>query len=176
MSKNKIIIYIVAIVILLGIPLYTVYENYDLLINGQEYSFEVEAFDPHDIFRGKYLYVNFKENKVESAKLGNEENNYYYVEIKTNKDGFSYFDNITTTKPKNIKNYYKTKGYYSKYMGSNYIIDTPTRYYMNENKSSEAEKIYEDNVEDAYVKVRVKNGNMIITGVYVNDKLIDLYK
>ena len=43
----------------------------------------------------------------------------------------------------------------------------------NENKSLDAEKIYDENVDNTYVKVRVKDGVMVIVGVYVNDVLID---
>ena len=44
---------------------------------------------------------------------------------------------------------------------------------MNENKSLNAEQIYRDNIDNTYVKVRVKNGKMVIVGVYVNNILID---
>ena len=44
---------------------------------------------------------------------------------------------------------------------------------MNEHKSLDAEKIYDENVDNTYVKVRVKDGLMVIVGVYVNDILID---
>ena len=177
MNKRKIILYVIAVIILFLFPAYAVFQNYDLLINGEEYLFEVEAFDPYDMFRGKYLYINFKENEVKSERMEteNEGHNNYYVEIKRNKDGFAYFDNVTYKKPKNIKNYYKTTGYYYKYSKS-HRISTPTKYFMNEKKSVNAEKVYEDNLENAYVKVRVKNGRMVVVGVYVNDILIDSYK
>ena len=43
----------------------------------------------------------------------------------------------------------------------------------NEDKSEEAEKLYEENIDDTYVKVRVHKGNMVIVGVYIGDNLID---
>ena len=44
---------------------------------------------------------------------------------------------------------------------------------MNEKKSLSAEGTYRKNIDNTYVKVRVKNGKMVIVGVYVNDVLID---
>ena len=44
---------------------------------------------------------------------------------------------------------------------------------MNEDKSENAEKIYRENLDNAYVKVRVKDGKMVLVGVYINDILID---
>ena len=92
--------------------------------------------------------------------------------IGTASDGFAYFKSISLTEPDNTSNYFKTTAHYRTY-AKKYIIDTPTRYYMNENKSISAEQIYRDNIDSTYVKVRVKDGKMVIVGVYVNDILID---
>lgn len=98
--------------------------------------------------------------------------NEYYVTLGTDADGFAYFRSVNLEKPSNTSNYFKTTGYYSTYQ-KKLIIDTPTRYYMNENKSISAEQIYRENIDSTYVKVRVKNGKMVVVGVYVNDILID---
>ena len=82
------------------------------------------------------------------------------------------FDKAYLEKPEETKDYYETEGYY--WGDSKEVrIDTPTRYYMNENKSLDAEKVYDENIDSTYVKVRVKNGKMVIVGVFVNDVLID---
>ena len=173
MKKNKIIMYIVAIFILFIIPIGTVFIKTDALKNGEEFLFKVEAFDPYDMFRGNYLRINFMEQDVvgEYPKEG-EYGDWLYVSVDKSGDGFAYFSNISIEKPKEISNYYKTRGYYREY-NKTYNIDTPTRYYMNENKSLDAEEVYNENMENTYVKVRIKDGQMVIVGVYVNDVLID---
>lgn len=173
MKKNKIIIYIVAIFILFIIPIGTVFIKTDALRNGEEFLFKVEAFDPYDMFRGNYLRINFMEQDVvgEYPKEG-EYGDWLYVSVDKSGDGFAYFSNISIEKPKEISNYYKTRGYYREY-SKTYNIDTPTRYYMNENKSLDAEEVYNENMDNTYVKVRIKDGQMVIVGVYVNDVLID---
>jgi uncharacterized membrane-anchored protein len=173
MKKNKIIIYIVAIFILFIIPIGTVFIKTDALRNGEEFLFKVEAFDPYDMFRGNYLRINFMEQDVvgEYPKEG-EYGDWLYVSVDKSGDGFAYFSNISLEEPKNTSNYYKTRGYYSEYRKT-YNINTPTRYYMNENQSLDAEEVYNENTEYTYVKVKVKDGQMVIVGVYVNDVLID---
>jgi len=174
LTLKQSIIYIVSIFILFGIPIYTIITNNNTLKDGTEYLFRVEAFDPYDMFRGNYLNISFKENSVKgiSVDYNNNNNNEYYVTIGTDREGFAYFKSIYTTEPEYTSDYFKTTAYYRVYSGT-YTIDTPTRYYMNENKSVTAEEIYNENIEDTYVKVRVKNGKMVIVGVYVNDILID---
>lgn len=174
LTSNQIILYILAILILFAIPIYTIAIYNTTLKDGTEYIFKVEAFDPYDMFRGNYLNISFKEDSVKGNILEQQNNsvNEYYVTIGTHRDGFAYFTSISSTEPKNTTNYFKTKGYYTNY-AKEYRIETPTRYYMNENKSIVAEQIYRDNIDSTYVKVRVKNGKMVIVGVYVNDILID---
>ena len=173
MKKNKLILYIIAVLILFLIPIGTVILKTDALRNGEEFLFKVEAFDPYDMFRGNYLRINFEEQDVIGEyPEGGEYDDWLYVTVDKSGDGFAYFSNVSLEEPKDISNYYKTRGYYKEY-SKTYNIDTPTRYYMNENKSLDAEKVYEENIDNTYVKVRVKDGQMVIVGVYVNDVLID---
>ena len=167
------IIYIVATFILFIVPITTIVVNSDTLKDGTEYLFKVEAFDPYDMFRGNYLNINFKESSVKGQYLElQSQTGEYYVTIGKDIYGFAYFNGISLTEPENTSDYFKTTGYYREY-DNEYVIDTPTRYYMNENKSLTAEHIYEENIDNTYVKVRVKNGKMVIVGVYVNGILID---
>ena len=173
MKKNKLIIYIVAVFVLFIIPISTVWLKTDALRNGEEFLFKVEAFDPYDMFRGNYLFINFVEQEVKGKySEEGEYDDWYYATISKDEDGFAYFSDISLERPNERSNYYKTRGYYRDY-DQTYRVVTPTRYYMNENKSLDAEEIYEDNIENTYVKVRVKDGQMVIVGVYVNDVLID---
>ena len=174
---KKLLIYIVAILILFAVPIAIVIINTDTLKDGNEFLFKVAAFDPYDMFRGNYLWINFDENTAKIAFELDDNEDYYriekmYVTINKNAEGFAYFEKAYLEKPKGTQDYYETEGYY--YGGDDQVrIDTPTRYYMNENKSLDAEKVYDQNIDNTYVKVRVKDGKMVIVGVFVNDTLID---
>lgn len=174
LTLKQMLLYILSILILLAIPIYTIVTNDTTLKGGAEYLFKVEAFDPYDMFRGNYLNISFEEDSVDVNFIKEENTNKEdcYATIGIGADGFAYFSSVSLTEPKNTSNYFKTRGYYRNYT-QEYIIDTPTRYYINENKSVNAEQIYNDNINNTYVKVRVKNGKMVIVGVYVNNILID---
>ena len=178
-QSKQLFLYVLSIIVLFAIPISTIVINSDTLKDGTEFLFKVEAYDPYDIFRGNYLNIRFEEDTATYIPASNhfEEDIEYrknecFVTIKKNKDGFAYFDTASLTKPTNTSDYYKTTGYYRNYENL-YEIDTPTRYYMNENKSEKAEQLYRQNLDNVYVKVRVKNGKMVLVGVYVNNVLID---
>lgn len=174
LNENKIILYIFSIIILFSIPIYSIISNTDTLKDGTEYLFKVETFDPYDMFRGNYLNIDFMEDTVYGSNPEHESytRDEYYVTINVRSNGFAYFSSISKEEPNYTSNYFKTSAYYNPDYNE-YTIDTPTRYYMNENKSLSAEEIYENNIDDTYVKVRVKAGKMVIVGIYVNDILID---
>lgn len=172
---NKWIFYIITVIVLFSVPMVTILINTDTLKGGEEFLFKVQAFDPYDMFRGNYLDINFEEDYTREKYFENifeDYENTAYVTISEDFDGFAYFDEVFKEKPEDTSNYYKTTVRYSEY-GEEFYIETPTRYYMNENKSLDAEKIYDENIDNTYVKVRVKDGKMVIVGVYVDDVLID---
>lgn len=168
---KQIVLVVVSFIILFSIPIYSIIVHNDVLKNGEEFLFKVETYDPYDMFRGNYLNIRFQEDSVRKEyedSIYNDSGFEAYFTIKEDGDGFAYFDNMSTTKPKDTTDYFK--GFYHEYANQ---IKTPTRYYMNENKSFNAEDIYFENIDNTYVKVRVKNGKMVIVGIYVNGELID---
>ena len=171
---KKFVIYVITMFMLFFIPIYTIAINTNTLKDGTEFLFEVQAYDPYDMFRGNYLRVTFKEDTVPAYSnfLDLNYNDPCYVTIGVRPNGFAYFKHISKERPTNTSDYYETTAsYYS--WAKEYSVETPTRYYMNENKSLAAEKYLNDNIENAYVKVRVKNGKMVLAGIYVNNMLID---
>ena len=171
---KKFVAFVIAMFVLFTIPIYTIALNTNTLKDGTEYYFKIEAYDPYDMLRGNYLQIAFKENSVSSYYdyLDLNYNDKCYVTIAVGNDNYAYFNSISKEAPTNTSAYYETTGYYATYSNS-YIIETPTRYYMNENKSLAAENYLNENMDNAYVKVRVKNGKMVLVGLYVNNMLID---
>ncbi len=171
---KKFVAFVIAMFVLFTIPVYTIVVNTDTLKDGTEYYFKIEAYDPYDMFRGNYLNIAFEQDTVLafSDYLDLNYNEKCYVTIGINSDGYSYFKGISKDIPTDTTAYYETTAYYRSWQNG-YAIDTPTRYYMNENKSLKAEDYLNDNIDNAYVKVRVKNGKMVIVGLYVNNMLID---
>ena len=63
-KSNQLIIYIVSVVVLFAIPIFTIASNTNTLKDGTEFLFKVEAYDPYDMFRGNYLNINFQFHKL----------------------------------------------------------------------------------------------------------------
>jgi len=174
LTQKQILLFCLTLIILFCIPIYTIVVSTDTLKDGTEFLFKVRAFDPYDMFRGNYLNISFEEQEIygEFNTSSNNGHDDYYVTIGTNPDGFAYFSKISKSKPVGTSDYFKTTAYYYSY-DNFYRVDTPTRYYMNEKKSFNAEQKYRENIQNTYVKVRVKDGKMVIVGVYVDNILID---
>ena len=84
LTFKQVIIYFLTILILFGIPIYTIIINTNTLKGGIEYLFKVEAFDPYDMFRGNYLNINFQENSIPADNVnieGSNKNEYYFTQI-----------------------------------------------------------------------------------------------
>lgn len=176
MNLKHIVLYVITVIILFSIPLVTILSHSKVLNEGREFLFKVEAFDPYDMLRGNYLQIRFEENTAPYYGKYSEEDGKNegecYVTIGVSKDGFAHFTSASYEKSTSTLDYFKTTGYYNTFTDE-FKIETPTRYYMNENKSELAEDIYRENIDNAYVKVRVKDGKMVIVGVYINGTLID---
>ena len=68
LNKKQFVIYIIAVLVLFGIPIFTILINTSTLKDGTEYYFKIEAYDPYDMFRGNYLNVAFEQDTIESSR------------------------------------------------------------------------------------------------------------
>lgn len=174
MNNKNLKIFIAIAVFIIIIPFYSIFENIAAVSFGNEYKFRVNGIDPYDIVRGKYVSIRFTDNMVERNRA--LENSKCYVTIINGEDGYARFGEVSDKEPTEGDYYYTQMDNIGikEFTGIQKVwINTPTAYYMNENKSLSAEKIIRENSGNAYVKVKVHRGKMIITGLYVNDKLID---
>ena len=141
------------------IPLGMIYNKYDILKNGQEVKFHVVPIDPYDPFRGRYVAIN-----VENF-LTNYDGRYGIVEV--DEDGFGRIYTVSKTKPKD-KLYVKSKK-------KNFFNMPIDRYYMDEKLAPEADRLNFDENNKAYVVARIKNGNVVLSSLFVNDVPIEDY-
>jgi len=156
---KKLLLPVLILVILaqLFAPVYMMADRYDTLKNGVEYKFKVRPVDPYDAFRGRYVFLNVRQNISGSGKYG-------IIEVDSN--GFAKVKKATDQRPQDGA-YIKSK--------SNYWFDLPIdRYYMDEKLAPEAEGLmWSGKAKEAYVTVRVKNGKLVVSGLYVDGKAIE---
>ncbi|MDR1689903.1 MAG: GDYXXLXY domain-containing protein [Clostridiales bacterium] len=155
MKKPVLIVLAVYFALMLAFCSYTILLHYDTLQNGEDYKFSVIPRDPYDPFLGRYVELR-TENRVPYSFDGSV----FYALLSKNSLGFAEVSEFTKEKPQS--------GAYAK----NLRLE---RYYMNEKMAPEAEKVTmnPDKYDSMYVLVKVKNGNYVIEGLYVDDVPIE---
>ena len=164
-KKYKLYALIAVIAVQLAVPIGMIANKYVILSTGKEFKFKVMPIDPYDPFRGRYvsLYVQLDEISWDDRYTGR------YGLISTDNEGFAYISQITKDKP-NTGEYIKSDSP----KRFNIPID---RYYMDEKLAPQAEIITRtasrEKEKDAYVTVRVKNGALVVSGLYIDGVSIE---
>ena len=177
--KNKnilLILFLFVVMAQLFVPSQMIYNQEDILNTGKIVKFQCEPIDPNDPFRGKYITLKFKESaiKVKNLKEWNS-NETIFAKIETSKDGFAKIKSISRTEPTDNSIYLKLKiNYITEYEGNKIYLDFPfNRFYMNENKAKNAEKVYTESTIDttkiAYALIATKNGEAVIKDVLIDN-------
>jgi len=149
---------IVAFAIQWCAPVYAIAHKYNILRTGEEFKFSVRPIDPVDAFRGRYVSLN--------SPMGFSENGKYGA-LAVGEDGYAYVSEVMDDKPKS--------GPYVKNSGKYWFRLPIDRYYMEENLAPRAEALMRRSRfnGEAYVTVRVKNGELVISGLYVDGVAIE---
>jgi uncharacterized membrane-anchored protein len=176
--KNKnilITLFLFVVAAQLFVPLQMIYNQEDIINTGKLIKFQCEPIDPNDPFRGKYITLNFKESgiKVKNLKEWNS-NEAIFAKIETSKDGFAKIKSISKSEPNDNSIYLKLKINYLAGHENKIYLDFPfNRFYMNENKAKNAEKVYAQSTLDTtkitYALVATKNGEAVIKDVLIDE-------
>lgn len=172
-------------------PLSMVYDSEKTIDEGTVYNFKTMPVDPTDPFRGKYITLNFEGETyypADTNELHFEPGQKVYATITADVTGYARITGLTAAPPEEDVDYIAMTFQYSRNSRLLPAIDAPEdaviyldfpfkRYYLEESKASEAEKVYwnsnraNDNVL-CYAKVSVHKGNATLTDVMVNDRSI----
>jgi len=169
----------------LSVPAALMNANERVLKHGITYKFKTAPVDPYDIFRGRYVAIRNEQSMApltaeENKKLGQKKRIGYAV-IAVDQDGYAYVERLVAEKPQ-TENYFKTTIGYSYSMtadGTRYFKFPIDRYYMNERKAPQAEDVYREystrEKRDAYMLVRVLDGEMVIERLMIGSAPIEDY-
>ena len=144
---------IVTILLQLLVPSYKIYVKYDILRTGNEYFFRVNPVDPYDAFRGRYVYLYAPQDAGGQGVYGL---------IAVDADGFARVTELSDEKP--------ATGPYVKSESDRWFAMPISVYYMEENLAPRAETyVRQRNVEEeTYVSVRIKEGELVVSGLFVD--------
>jgi uncharacterized membrane-anchored protein len=132
--------------------------KYNILRTGEEFKFRVSPVDPYDAFRGRYVTLYSRQEISGKGKYGT---------ITVDEDGFAIVSSISDKKP--------TASSYVKSNDSPWFSIPIERYYMDEKLAPIAEIRTRERKpgEEAYVTVRIKNGGLVVSGLYIDGVAIE---
>jgi uncharacterized membrane-anchored protein len=169
-KRKELAIFIVIALLQLGVVSSVIFSNYLVLRSGEEVRIIVEPIDPHDVFRGKYVYINIDTVVKKDAKATISDGDKAYLLFKENSDGFATFDRLTDQKPDGGL-YMKVKVYSANWENGLAYFENPfERFYIEESYAADAERVAWEHAQegDVYIKVKLLNGKGV-----VEDLLID---
>lgn len=176
-NKNIVTVaFILTVLAQLFVPGKMIWDREDVINNGIEHKFKTIPVDPNDPFRGKYITLNYLENRIE---VENEKywtsGELVYVSFKTDNNGFSKIKSVSKTKPNDNHDFLKAEvlGVLSDTNATQLTINYPfDRYYMEESKAYDAEKTHRkaqiDTTTTTYALVNIKHGVAVLKDVLID--------
>lgn len=175
-TKTLLLLFAAVVVAQWLIPLQMVFSKDKVLSQGQVYRFKVRPVDPNDPFRGKYVVLNIDQSMV---KIENPEDwqsgETIYLQLARDEEGWAYALKASKEKPEDNSDFLTAKVDFVSYeIPSQVFIQYPfTRYYMEETKAPEAERLLMSDSLSAYLRVRVLNGESAIEALMIGEMTIE---
>lgn len=174
MFKRKInlLLFALAVIIQLSIISYIALNSEQIQRNGKTIKIKLEPIDPVDPFRGHYIYLNF-DNIIE---VKNKEewlhNQPCYAILEEDSSGYYRVKSVSKVEPDYNKVYFKT---FVRNIGgidnNKLTVHIPfNRYYMEESKAKEIDKIMRNAVEvrlNTYIVIKYKDGELLVKDLVI---------
>jgi uncharacterized membrane-anchored protein len=182
-SKLHLLIWPLFIIMVLAqwaVPAKMIMQKDLVLKEGIKYKFLVQPIDPNDPFRGKFVVLSFRDNyfRVPVRKEALNNNDKIFVTFQPDKEGYARISDISGTRP-DRKDYLQTEIWYiSQEKDSiSIFVDYPfNKFYMEEYKAPETERVVNERLPDSaqkvYALVSILKGDAVINDVFINDSSI----
>lgn len=184
MNKITISLFILVSLVQLYVPAKMIYDREVILREGSEFKFKTAPIDPGDLFRGKYITLQYDESliEIETEEVW-QRGETVYVILSKDPEGFAEIQSVSKNKPEHDGEYLKTtvEYFYSNDTAIVRIHYPFNRFYMEESKAYSAELLYRDSQADtnqtAYALVSIQDGEAVIKDVMIDGvSIIDLVK
>ncbi|MEN7549958.1 GDYXXLXY domain-containing protein [Rapidithrix thailandica] len=175
MNNRKFILpaFVLVVLVQLYVPAKMILDSEDILKSGVEYKFQTAPVDPYDPFRGKYITLQYKENTIRVPEDTNwKKGDWVYVTLMKDNDDYAKLLDVSKEAPNHTADYLKVR---VNFIADNilYIHYPFDRFYMEESKALEAERIYRgssrDQQQKSYALVMIRNGEAIIKDVMIDE-------
>ncbi len=164
----------------LAIPARMILSRETVLHQGTLYKFHTQPVDPNDPFRGRYVRISVETNPIPIPEGWQHDNDApVYAVLGADEEGFAIIKDVRSEPPE-IGDYIRADMVRVDDFAETITVNLPIdRYYMNEWSAPEAERAYWDNSrianKNAYVTVRVLDGEAVVEGLYIGDQPIEDY-
>ncbi len=160
------------------VPSKMIWNQEDILTNGEMYKFECKPIDPYDPFRGKYITLRFEEEDfIMKDHLDIKKGDRIYVALRKDTDGYAKVESISASEPTELDNIVIANAGW-RFMREDNLNDQVNinfpfnRFYMEESKAKPAEDLVRESTRDSllstYAIVMIKDGNAVIKDVMVD--------
>lgn len=176
MKRILVLIFILVALAQLAVPAILAWGRIQTLTHGRVWKFKTAPVDPEDAIRGRYVALRFSAESFAAAEPAEADQIAsgapIYVVLKEDADGFAQIDRVSPTELKG-DNVVKAKNGYSSENRQRVWFPFDT-YWVTEKVAPAAEAAYRENSrrgkENAYVTVRVRDGDAALEQLYIDNQ------
>lgn len=172
-KKNKLTLLLIFTIVALFAIVLTGLKSEMALRLGDSYNIKIQGYDPYDPVRGKYIMFTMDTSGVKTSEdIGNSQTRVCYISLTKDKDDFYVLDKAYLDKPQDLP-YIKTLMHNYSNDGSYFYASPFDSYFLAEDISQNAEDVLRENIEDAYISIRIWQGSGVVSGMYIDGKTIE---
>jgi uncharacterized membrane-anchored protein len=171
MKNIRLAIFILVALAQLSVPALMAWTRVQTLTYGRVWKFKTAPIDPEDAVRGRYVILRLDaEDFTQSEQLKSIDS--IYAILKEGPDGFAQVDHLSPSPvPADSAMKVEAGGWWQE---RQHIV-FPFRYFwLTEKSAPQAEKAYQENSrrgqQNAYVTVRIRNGDAALEQLYIDNK------
>jgi hypothetical protein len=177
MKKFRLIVFFVVALAQISVPASMIWKRQRTLREGHLWRFRTAPVDPVDALRGRYLSLRFAAEEFPSKDLPSLQSGKAFVVFKEDADGFAIVDRVSAD-PVPGDGVIQTDRY-GYYDGKAHVIFPFDKFWVSESDASAAELAYAAHSRrgelDAYVTVRIRNGDAGIEDLYLGGQPLREY-
>ena len=175
MKKLPFLIFVLVALAQLSVPALMAWNHVQTLAHGRVWKFKTAPIDPADAVRGRYVRLSYDVDRF----TGNEKfqsGDSVYAVLKEDAEGFAEVERLTN---KNIggDNCVKVQAWW--WNDRENLAFPFNQYWVTEHDAPAAEKAYAENSrrgqQNAFVTVRVHNGDAALEQLYINNQPLTDY-
>ena len=176
MRRLPILIFVLVALAQLSVPAMLAWGRIQTLAHGRVWKFKTAPVDPEDAVRGRYIQLRLMaEDFTQPEKFVAIDR--VYAVLKETPDGFAEIDHISTAPISGDNVIQVDPG--GTWGDRQHIVIPFSRFWVTEKSAPEAEKAYRENSrrgkENAYVTVRVRNGDAALEQLYIDNQPLPDY-